>query len=86
MTIEGVRGQLNALQYEMDSVRASLKAAEQLCMDRKKKIEELEIQVDKDNENIKELEAEIRENELMRKKLHNAIQVREFAAAKWLTV
>lgn len=63
------------MQCEIDSLKSRLHTSDNLCQERKRKIEELQLKVDEDTRTIANLEAEIREDEMMRKKLHNTIQV-----------
>ncbi len=71
-----MRGQVSAMQGEIDSLKFRLQTSDNLCQERKRKIEELQLKVDQDTRTIADLEAEIREDETIRKKLHNTIQVR----------
>lgn len=75
MTVDTQRGQISAMQCEIDSLKSALAAAENLCKDRKKRIEDLEIQIDEKNRTIEGLESEVRQADDLRKKLHNTIQV-----------
>lgn len=62
------------MQAEVEALKTHLGQANNLCAERQKIITDLEINLDKKLETIKELEAKIREDEALRRKLHNTIQ------------
>ncbi len=75
MTVENQTGQLCSFQAEMGAIKATLQATQAQCQDKERKIQDLNIVIDQKNETIHQLESQIREDEVMRKKLHNTIQV-----------
>ncbi len=74
LTIESQTGQLSALQFELNSLKSQLQAAQTLCSERENKISSLLITIDEKKAAIATLESEVREGENLRKKLHNTIQ------------
>eukprot|EP01119_Soliformovum_irregulare_P017188 TRINITY_DN5063_c0_g1_i1.p1 TRINITY_DN5063_c0_g1~~TRINITY_DN5063_c0_g1_i1.p1 ORF type:complete len:726 (+),score=253.18 TRINITY_DN5063_c0_g1_i1:33-2180(+) len=74
LTIESQVGQLAGLQAELQSTKNILGTTQQTSAERAQKIQSLEIEIDQKKLSIAELEAQIREDENLRKKLHNTIQ------------
>ena len=74
LTIDCQRGQLNAMQSELELLKNNLARAETICKEREKMINDMEITIEDKTKTIAELESQIREDEAMRKKLHNTIQ------------
>jgi kinesin family protein C1 len=74
--------EIQALQGEIQSLKAQLNTSETISRQKSEKIAELEVSVEKKLEKIAELEAQMRDDETTRKKLHNAIQVRKKRASR----
>ena len=75
MTIEGQTGQITSISADLLSVKTKLKSTEDTCTSKEEKIRQLLREVDDARNKNSELEAQIREDENTRKKLHNTIQV-----------
>ena len=73
-------GQLGAKEAEIALLKSHLENAKNIASDREKKIILLETELDEKNNTIKELEEQIRDDDVVRKKLHNTIQVRPLSA------
>eukprot|EP01116_Phalansterium_solitarium_P023290 TRINITY_DN808_c0_g2_i3.p1 TRINITY_DN808_c0_g2~~TRINITY_DN808_c0_g2_i3.p1 ORF type:complete len:708 (-),score=304.84 TRINITY_DN808_c0_g2_i3:54-2177(-) len=74
LTIDRQTGQLAAQSSELDALKALLKASQESNAAKGKEIDGLNDKVDMMTRTISDLEAKIRDDEALRKKLHNTIQ------------
>jgi kinesin family protein C1 len=74
LTIQSQIQQIGTLNAELDMVRSNLQQAMNTCAERQRKIEQMQMTIDERDNNIQNLEGLRREDENLRKKLHNTIQ------------
>eukprot|EP01117_Protostelium_nocturnum_P008739 TRINITY_DN3133_c0_g1_i1.p2 TRINITY_DN3133_c0_g1~~TRINITY_DN3133_c0_g1_i1.p2 ORF type:complete len:697 (-),score=270.08 TRINITY_DN3133_c0_g1_i1:97-2187(-) len=74
LTIEGQTGQISNFTTEVFTLKSNLKNAQESCTEKEAKIQQLLREIDENKTKIAELEAQVREDETLRKKLHNTIQ------------
>lgn len=75
MNIQAQLSQISAINAELDATKTALQQALAQSAERQRKIESMQITIDERDATIKNLEALRREDENVRKKLHNTILV-----------